>query len=284
MKRYLELGRDFQDQFCTLALVLAADFRRLDESESLLWVSVSADGEDQLQDATDRLPDLVAMSFVPPFPDDSHVVVGSHISISTVQKRLAGLGWEKASPDDATAFYSYLDEHHGNYWQTLTPEQQERRIVEDMLWYEGIQRKRDEDERYLASLSPGEREREEKRRDEKMLASMRPREREQELQRRREIHFGTLRIPMKELITFSKTGTQYMVASGTGRPENGGTLLHIPEQGLFSIRLLTRKLMGDAFDEDGDVWALWEYNGKELRSVYGRYFREKEETGGSQNG
>lgn len=95
MKRYLEIGRDFQDQFCTLALVLAVDFRRLSESESLLWVSVSADREDELQDATDKLPDLVMMSFIPPFPEDSHVVVGSHGSIHTVQERLAGLGWEK---------------------------------------------------------------------------------------------------------------------------------------------------------------------------------------------
>lgn len=99
MKRYLELGRDFQYQFCTLALVLAVDLRKLSEGESLLWVSVSADGEDQLQDATDRLPDLVTLSFVPSFPDDSHVVVGSYSSIHTVQERLAGLGWEQAAPD-----------------------------------------------------------------------------------------------------------------------------------------------------------------------------------------
>jgi len=44
MRRYLELGRNFQDQFCTLALVLAVGFRRLSEGESILWVSVSVDG------------------------------------------------------------------------------------------------------------------------------------------------------------------------------------------------------------------------------------------------
>jgi hypothetical protein len=113
---------------------------------------------------------------------------------------------------------------------------------------------------------------EEKRRDEERLASMSPQEREEELQRRREIHFGTLRIPMHEMITFTQTGAQYMVASGAGRPENGGTLLVVPGKGLCSLGWLTRRLMGKEFDEDGDVWALWEYKGETLRNIFGRYF------------
>jgi hypothetical protein len=170
---------------------------------------------------------------------DTSVVIASLRSFQIIQQRLAGVGWEKASPDDTAELRRHLKMHHGEYWESLAPEQREREKI---------------------------------RRDEERLASMSPREREEELPRRREIHFGTLRIPMREMITFTRTGAQYVVASGTGRPENGGTLLAVPGEGLFSIRLLTRRLMCNEFDEDGDVWALWEYKGETLRDIFGRYF------------
>jgi hypothetical protein len=37
---------------------------------------------------------------------------------------------------------------------------------------------------------------------------------------------------------------------------NGETLLAVPGDGLYCIRLLTRRLMGEQFDEDDDVWEL----------------------------
>jgi hypothetical protein len=272
MKRYLELDPALLDQINMLRLVLEIEFRKLREGETLLWVVAGTDGMRELDDATIDLPDTVIMSIIPPFPGDTSVVIASLHSLQIIQQRLAGVGWEKASPDDEAEFRRHLERHRGEYWESLAPEQRERRIAEDIAWWEETKRRRDEDERYLASLTPEQREREEKRRDKERLASMRPREREEELQRRREIHFGTLRIPMCEMITFTGTGAHYMVASGTGRPENGGVLLAVPGEGLFSIRLLTRRLMGKEFDEDGDVWALWEYKGETLRNIFGRYF------------
>lgn len=272
MKRYLKLDPDLLDPLDTLGLVLEMEFRKLSEGETLLWVVAETDGMRELTDATIDLPDTVIISIVPPFPVYTSVVIASLRSFQIIQQRLAGVGWEKASPDDTAVLRRHLKRHHGEYWESLAPEQRERRITEDIARWEETKRRRDEDERYLASLTPEQREREETRRDEERLASMSPREREEELQRRREIHFGTLRIPMREMITFTRTGAQYMVASGTGRPENGGTLLAVPGEGLFSIRLLTRRLMCKEFEEDGDVWALWEYKGETLRDIFGRYF------------
>ena len=145
MKRYLELNPDLQDQFNTLALVLGIEFRRLREGESLLWATSDADGMREIENATSDLPDLVVMQFVPPFPDDSYVVVGTHSSISTVKQRLAGLGWEKASADDEEEFYDYMDRRHDEYWDSLTIDQQDRVIGDYIAEAEGIKRKGAED-------------------------------------------------------------------------------------------------------------------------------------------
>lgn len=32
------------------------------------------------------------------------------------------------APDDEVDFYNHLDQHHAEYWQTLTAEEQERRL------------------------------------------------------------------------------------------------------------------------------------------------------------
>jgi hypothetical protein len=48
------------------------------------------------------------------------------------------------------------------------------------------------------------------------------------------------------------------VASGEGRPENGGVLLLVPGEGLFSMKLLIRRLMGTQYDKVTVVWTLWE--------------------------
>jgi len=272
MKRYLQLDLGLMDQLEVLQLVLDMEFRKLRQDESLLWVAAAADGMRELDAATSDLPDTVILRIFPPFPEDSSVVIAPSDSLQTMRGRLAAAGWVKASPDYTAELHRHLERHHHEYWKSLEPQQRERRIAQEIAEWNETKRRRDEDERYLASLPPEQREREEKRRGEEGLASMSPREREEELRRRQDIHFGTLRIPMREMITFTKTGAAYMVASGTGRPENGGSLLAVPGEGLFSIRYLTRRLMGQEFDEDGDVWALWEYKGETLRNIFERYF------------
>jgi hypothetical protein len=212
------------------------------------------------------------MSVVPPFPGNASLVISSTESSQTIQQRLGGAGWAKSSAKGVVELRRYLERHHSKYWRSLAPEKQDTIIAAEVAAWEVEKRRRDEDERYLTSLSAKQREREEKRRDEERLAAMKPAARKQELARRRMIHFGTLRIPMGEMVTFIKTRENYMVASGSGRPDSGGTLLSVPGEGLFSIRLLTRRLMGREFDEGGDVWALWEYKGETLRNIYARMF------------
>jgi len=272
MKFYRELGSQFSREVEVFRLVLETECRTPTEDETLLWAAAGSVGTLDLVDATRDLPDTILLSVVPPFPGNSSLVISSSTSSQIIQQRLGAAGWEKASSKKISELRRYLERHHRRYWRSLTPEQQEKIIDREIAEWEAKVRRSKEDERYLASLSPEEREREEKRRDEEKLASMSSQKRREELQRRREIHFGTLRIPMREMVTFIRTGAQYMVASGSGRPEAGGSLLAVPGEGLFSIQSLTRRLMAQEFDEDGDVWALWEYNGETLRSIFERYF------------
>ncbi len=269
MKRFMSEPNP-QDRLSPLGAVLWADFRQLKEGESLLWVSADADGMDEVRDATNA-PDLIVMQFVPPFPEDTSIIVGTASTIELVQQRLTDLGWKSFSSEEEAELRNHLDEHKSEYWDSLTAEQQDLRIADLGSWWQEETQRGEADKKYLASLTPDARDREEKRRDERLLAAMTSLEKETELKRRREIHFGTLRIPMGEKVTFSRTGAQYMVASGKGKPDNGGTVLSVPGEGLVSIRLLTRKLMGEDFVENGDVWALWEYRGEALRAIFERH-------------
>ena len=110
--------------------------------------------------------------------------------------------------------------------------------------------------------------RRERQEEEDYMASLTSEQREATLQRMKEIHFGTLGIPMREGITFTKTGAQYIIGSGRGKPNNGGTLVVVPGEGLWSLRALTRRLMGEEFNETGDVWSLWDHKGESLRSIF----------------
>jgi hypothetical protein len=271
---YMELDPQFPREVEVFRLALETEFRKLREDESLLWVAAGPAGEHDVLDATSDLPDTIILSVVPPFPGNSSLVICSPTSSKAIQQRLARSGWERTSPKKRVELRRYIERHKGRYWRLLPPEKQERIIAEEVAAWEETKRKRDEDERYLASLKPEQREREEKRRDDERLAAMKPLERKEELRRRRIIHFGTLRIPPGEMVKFTKTDTQYMVASGAGKPENGGTILSEPGKGLFSIEYLTRLLMGKEFDKAIDVWSLWEYKSETLRSIFKRYFPE----------
>lgn len=89
------------------------------------------------------------------------------------------------------------------------------------------------------------------------------------------IHFGTLGLKKGDTITFIPTGEEIRVSSGQGTPDNGGTLVRFPDNrddASYSIRAMTRRLAGDRFNEDADVWRLWQYQDEDLRS---RHLRMK---------
>lgn len=89
------------------------------------------------------------------------------------------------------------------------------------------------------------------------------------------IHFGTLGLKTGDMITFIPTGEDICVASGEGIPDNGGMLVRFPDNRddvSYSIRAMTRRLAGDRFNEDADVWRLWQYQDEDLRS---RHLRMK---------
>lgn len=87
----------------------------------------------------------------------------------------------------------------------------------------------------------------------------------------RHIHFGLLGLKIGDIIVFNETNDEFIVSSGDGTPgANGGTLVRnerITGDALFSIRLATRRLKKDNYDPDEDIWKLWSYKGKTLRTI-----------------
>ncbi len=83
-----------------------------------------------------------------------------------------------------------------------------------------------------------------------------------------EIDFGTIGLKIGDEITFRGNKRKFLVSSGNGTPGNGGTLVRYPNGDLYSLRLITRKLMGDDFKEEMDIFELWICEGKTLRQIY----------------
>ena len=82
------------------------------------------------------------------------------------------------------------------------------------------------------------------------------------------IDFGTIGIKIGDRITFQNNSQVFLVASG-----NGGTLIKHEKMkglGLFSLKLITRRLMGGIIPEEVDIFSLWTYKGKTLRSLHER--------------
>jgi hypothetical protein len=85
------------------------------------------------------------------------------------------------------------------------------------------------------------------------------------------IHFGLIGIKIGDIIEFMPTGDKFKVASGNGTPQNGGTLVEnkkVLGTVLFDIKSATRRLLGERFDEEVDLWETWEFEGKSLRELY----------------
>ncbi len=85
------------------------------------------------------------------------------------------------------------------------------------------------------------------------------------------IDFGDVGIKIGDVIVFAATGDKFVVCSGEGVPGNGGTLVKYADSslsGLHSIRSLARKLMGDSFSEEVDVFEKFRFNSESLRKIY----------------
>lgn len=121
-----------------------------------------------------------------------------------------------------------------------------------------------------------------------------------------DIDFGTLRIPAGQYVRFCVNGREFRVASGAGAAGSRGRLLSYPAPdrrvleedlrrqlaangavytkirfndhltqelaapGLYPIRMVTKRMLGAGFAPAADLWALWEYEGEDLRSRYNR--------------
>jgi len=84
-------------------------------------------------------------------------------------------------------------------------------------------------------------------------------------------HFGLIGLKIGDEITFKKNARKFIVSSGNGTPDNGGTLVCDPENyndGSYSLRYITRRLLGNEFDESIDIPSMWEYQGCILREMY----------------
>ena len=87
------------------------------------------------------------------------------------------------------------------------------------------------------------------------------------------IDFGDIGIKIGDEIVFRMQPTlPFVVASGNGTPGNGGTLVKYSApntpRAAFSLRAITRQLLGSAFSHDSDIYELWSYRGRTLRSLY----------------
>lgn len=85
------------------------------------------------------------------------------------------------------------------------------------------------------------------------------------------IHFGTIGLKIGDRIRFRNDNIYFIVSSGEGTPNNGGTLVrgqNWTRNELWSLRLATRRLLGAKFHDGIDAWSYWSYKGKTLREIY----------------
>jgi len=90
---------------------------------------------------------------------------------------------------------------------------------------------------------------------------------------KKHIHFGLVGIKIGDVIHFDQSpDIAIKVGSGTGTPDNGGTLVYFVENrsfGLCPIIGMTRKLMNvKKIPDDFDLWSHWIHKGLSLREIY----------------
>lgn len=85
-----------------------------------------------------------------------------------------------------------------------------------------------------------------------------------------DIHFGLIGLKIGDQISFRHTELKATVASGTGTPENGGSMVRSTEADpsvLFSLKALTRKLLDGKMNDQTDIWDIRYYEGASLREL-----------------
>ncbi len=91
------------------------------------------------------------------------------------------------------------------------------------------------------------------------------------------IDFGHIGLRIGDAIQFDqRPEIRFIVGSGNGRPGQSGTMVQFKngrETGYFSLRYMTRKLMGYRFKEDQDIFELWSHRGKTLRAIYNEKYK-----------
>lgn len=84
------------------------------------------------------------------------------------------------------------------------------------------------------------------------------------------LHFGLIGLTIGDFIDFKHDNVRAMVASGDGTPENGGSMVRVPDIDpvvAYSLKAMTRKLLDGKLDEATDIWDLWLYEGTSLREM-----------------
>ncbi|MBS3810108.1 MAG: hypothetical protein KGY38_08145 [Desulfobacterales bacterium] len=90
-----------------------------------------------------------------------------------------------------------------------------------------------------------------------------------------DIDFGDIGLKIGDEIVFKENKQVLVVGSGRGIPGNGGSLVHYPccPGNLFTLRLMTKSLLGQKYAQEIDIWQLWEYQDKTLRDRYITHYK-----------
>ena len=85
-------------------------------------------------------------------------------------------------------------------------------------------------------------------------------------------HFGMIGLQIGERIKFRDCEDVFIVSSGNGTPDNGGTLVRRQKSRkknrFYSLRCMTRQMLGGKeLPEQIDIWSYWVYNDITLREM-----------------
>ena len=85
-------------------------------------------------------------------------------------------------------------------------------------------------------------------------------------------HFGMIGLKIGERIKFRDCEDVFIVSSGNGTPDNGGTLVRREKSRkknyYYSLRSMTRRMLGlGELPEQIDIWSYWSNEGATLREM-----------------